>query len=87
MSIAFRLAKWVRLRSSCAGHSAPVQRTAAPSGSRVTGAPQTGQVSGRKYGCAVSGRSPGTTSTTSGMISPAFWTMTVSPIRISFWVI
>ena len=46
MSMAFRLAKWVRFRSSWAGHSAPVQRSAAPSSSRTTSAPQTGQRSG-----------------------------------------
>ena len=47
MSIAPLLAKWVRYRSSWAGHSAPVQRSAAPSSSRTTGAPHTGHVSGR----------------------------------------
>ena len=46
MSMASRLAKWVRFRSSWAGHSAPVQRRAAPSSSRTTGAPHTGQASG-----------------------------------------
>ena len=48
MSMASRLAKWARLRSSWAGHSAPVQRMWAPSSSRSTGAPHTGQVWGKR---------------------------------------
>ena len=47
MSMAERLVKWVRFRSSWAGHSAPVQRMATPSSSRLTGAPHTGHTSGR----------------------------------------
>ena len=84
MSMASRLAKWVRFRWSWAGHSAPVQRTAAPSGSRTTGAPQTGQAAGIRYGSVFSGRRSLHTSTTSGMISPAFCKITVSPTRMSF---
>ena len=48
MSMASRLAKWARLRSSWAGHSAPVQRMWAPSSSRSTGAPHTGQTWGKR---------------------------------------
>ena len=46
ISMASRLAKWVRFRGSCAGHSAPVQRRKAPSSSRTTGAPHTGHTVG-----------------------------------------
>ena len=86
ISMAPRLAKCVRYRSSCAGHSAPVQRSATPSSSRTTGAPHTGHVSGRKYGPVPAGRLSMTTSMISGMISPALRTSTVSPMRMSFWV-
>ena len=44
---AARLVKCVRCRSSWAGHSAPVQRIATPSSSRLTGAPHTGHTLGR----------------------------------------
>ena len=84
MSIASRETKCARFRESCAGHSAPVQRSAAPSSSRSTGAPQTGQNCGKKYGFAPAGRLSSSTSRISGMISPAFRIFTVSPMRTSF---
>ena len=87
MSMASRLAKWVRFRSSWAGHSAPVQRRAAPSSSRTTGAPQTGQVVRQRVGHrALRAFVEDPRSTISGMISPAFCTSTVSPMRMSFSV-
>ena len=80
MSIASREAKWMMFLSLCAGHSAPVQRMATPSSSRTMGEPHSGQVSGRRKGAAPSGRLLFTTSSTSGIISPALRTTTVSPI-------
>ena len=84
MFMASRETKCARFLDSCAGHSAPVQRTAAPSGSRSTGAPQTGHMDGRRNGTASCGRFSGTTARISGMISPALRMVTVSPMRISF---
>ena len=83
MSIASRLAKWTMFRRRWAGHSAPVQRIATPSSSRTMGEPHSGQRSGRRKGTAPSGRLDFTTSNTSGMISPALRTSTVSPMRTS----
>ena len=82
MSIASREAKWIRLRSSCAGHCGFVQRAAASPSSRVISSPQEGQRSGSRYGTVSGGFS--TTDTTSGMISPALRMMTFEPMRISF---
>ena len=83
MSIASREAKCTMFLSLCAGHSAPVQRMATPSSSRTMGEPHSGQVSGRWKGKAPSGRLLFTTSSTSGIISPALRTTTVSPMRTS----
>ena len=47
------------------------------------GAPQLGQVVGKSKGTSVPSRASTSTRTTCGMISPAFWITTVSPIRTS----
>ena len=56
MSIASREAKCAMVRSSCAGHSTPVHRIAAPSRSRTIGLPHSGQRSGSLKGTVPSGR-------------------------------
>ena len=81
--MASREAKGMIFRSRWAGHSAPVQRMAAPSSSRTMGEPHSGQYAGRWKGSVPSGRFPFTTSSTSGIISPALRTSTVSPMRTS----
>ena len=45
--------------------------------------PQTGHCSGTTYSRVSAGRLDRTGATTSGMTSPAFWRMTVSPMRTS----
>ena len=83
MSNALRDTKWRRRSVSWAAQTRPpVQRRMASPGGRRAREPQTGQWSGKVKG---SRRSPseGTTSTTWGMTSPARWTVTVSPTRMS----
>ncbi len=82
MSMASRLAKWMRFRRSWAGHWGFVQRTAASPSSRDTCSPQEGHLSGSRKGTLSGGFS--TTDTTSGIISPALRIITREPMRISF---
>ena len=66
---------------NCAGHAALRQYTLGPSISVAP--PQSGHAVGASISFAPLGRSATTTSTTCGMISPAFSTITVSPTRMS----
>ena len=82
MSMAPRAAKWMTWPSSCAGHESPfVQTWYAPS--RSTAAPHTGHFAGMANARVPRGRFSFSTSTTSGMTSPARRTRTVSPTRTS----
>ena len=82
MSMASREAKWIRCRSSWAGHWGFRHRVAASPSARETSSPQEGQRSGKVKGAESGGFS--TTATTSGMISPALRRMTREPMRMSF---
>ena len=85
MSIWLRPTNHLRRSRNCSGHAAFVQKSLGPS--FVTGSPQLGHAAGGSTGCAPRGRFARSTSTTCGMISPAFSTITVSPIRMSLrWI-
>ena len=73
------LTQWRKPPRRIAGQLLLMQRVAASLSSRTKVEPHSGQWSGRSRGTAPSGRSSGSTRTTSGMISPALRTTTVSP--------
>ena len=74
------LTQWRRPPRRMAGQLLLMQRVAASSPSLTRVEPHSGQHSGSCTGCAPAGRRSGRTLTTSGMISPALRTTTVSPM-------
>ena len=87
MFIASLEAKWIILLYSLAGHSTPIHLTTASPSSLTASAPQTGQVLGISNFFSVPSRFLLFTPTTSGITSPAFWIITLSPILMSFCLI
>ena len=83
MSIARRDAKCSILRRTCAGHRALTQRTATCAASFTTALPHSGHFIGIRNFFSDPVRKSFRTSTTAGMTSPAFSTITVSPMRMS----
>ncbi len=79
--------KWKKLCCSTAKQLGFVQRYAASPSTLSTGESQTGQDFGNLNFSSEPVRMFGKTSTTSGMMSPAFWMITVSPMRISLRLI
>ena len=73
------LTQWRRAPRRMAGQLLLTQRVAASPSSRTSSEPHSGQVWGSSRRWAPAGRSSGNTRTTSGMISPALRTTTVSP--------
>ena len=90
MSKAWRETKWLRCSLRWKGQAnSPEQRRTIPSppvavSSRTTGVfSGHGQTFGKAKGFVPFGRAARSTSSTWGMTSPARWTVTVSPMRMS----
>ena len=86
ISSALLPAKWISLRACCSKEPATLQRCAASPGTRsiLPSPPQSGERNGNFQTFALFGRNSLITETTSGMISPAFCKIIVSPTRMSF---
>ena len=84
MSKASRATKWRSRSSAWAGQiRPPVQRRTASPSSRTAWLPHSGQTAGGMKGSLPAGRLSSITRTTCGITSPARWTTTVSPARMS----
>ena len=76
--------KCTKFLNNFAGHSIPVQRIATSPSSLTASAPHTGHVFGISKSCSFPVLFSSTTFTISGITSPAFWIITVSPFFIPF---